>query len=120
MDDMSLDIAENFGLGPIHDDSFGGRKIVCTPLNKLRAMGGLVNREKMEKIFKNTTGIATLVLKDFQFTPSSFNGFPHQNGIKNLGVSSTRLSSALRHVTSGSALSLTSTTFISPTFSIFK
>ena len=49
-------------------------------------MGGLVNREKMEKGFKNTTGIATLVLKDFQFTPSGFNGFPHQDGIENLGI----------------------------------
>ena len=49
-------------------------------------MGGLVNRENMETSFKNTAGIATLVLKEFQFTPSSFNGFPHQNGIENLGV----------------------------------
>ena len=47
MDDMSLDRAEDFGLGPIHDDSFGGRKIVCTPFNKLEEIGGLVNREKM-------------------------------------------------------------------------
>ena len=46
IDDLSLDKAEDFGLGPIHDDSFGGRKIVCTPLNKLWAMGGLVNTKK--------------------------------------------------------------------------
>ena len=83
---MSLEIGEDFGLGPIHDDSFGGRKIVCTPLNKLGAMGGLVNREKMKKGFKITTDIATLVLKDFQFTLSSFNYFTQQNGIKDIGI----------------------------------
>ena len=52
MDDMSLDRVEDFGLGPIHDDPFNGVKIICTPLNKLGEMGGLVNREKMEKGFK--------------------------------------------------------------------
>ena len=72
-DDRSLNIVEDFGLGPIHYGPFGGRKIVSTTLNKLGEMEGLVNREKMEKGFKNTTGIATLVLKEFQFTLSSFN-----------------------------------------------
>ena len=75
IDEMNLNWAEDFGFGPIHNDFFGGRKITFTPLNKIREMGGLVNREKMEKWFKNTIGIATLVLKDLQFTPRSFNGF---------------------------------------------
>ena len=44
IDDMSLNWAEYFGFGTIHNDSFSGRKIACTPLNKLGAMGGLVNR----------------------------------------------------------------------------
>ena len=64
---------KDFGLGLIHDDSFSGRKTVCTPFNELGEMGGLVYREKMEKGSKNTTRIATLVLKVFQFTSSFFN-----------------------------------------------
>ena len=47
MDDRSLNKAEDFGLGPIHNDPFSG----STSLNKLGAMGGLVTREKMEKGF---------------------------------------------------------------------
>ena len=31
-------------------------------------------------------GISTSVFKDFQFTSGGFNGFSHQDGIKNLGI----------------------------------
>ena len=51
--EMSLNWVEDFGFGPIHNDPFGGRKIACTSLNKLGAMGDLVNREKMEKWFSH-------------------------------------------------------------------
>ena len=65
MDVEGLNREKDFGIGPIHDDSFIGGKISFTPLNKLREMGGLVNREEMEKLLENTTGISTLVLKNF-------------------------------------------------------
>ena len=44
-----FDRVENFGLGLIHDNSFGDREIICAPLNKFRALGGLVDKEKNER-----------------------------------------------------------------------
>ena len=64
-DDKILDWTKDFGLWLIHNDFFSDREIVYTPFDKLREMGGFVNIEKMEKIFKNTTGISTLVLQNF-------------------------------------------------------
>ena len=75
MNVRSLNREKYFGLGIIHDDTFNVRKIICTPIDELGAMGGLVEREKMGKGFKNTTGISALVLKGFQFIFSRFNCF---------------------------------------------
>ena len=86
VDDESLDWKKDFRLWLIHNDTFGDREIICTPFEKLREMGVLENREEMEKRFKNTTGISTSVLKDFQFTSRSFNGFSHEDGIENIGI----------------------------------
>ena len=43
-DDRSLKWAKDFGLKFTYDNTFSDREIVCTPFNKLRAMGGLSNR----------------------------------------------------------------------------
>ena len=76
-DGRGFDRAENFGLGLIHDNSFGDREILYAPLEKLRELGGFVDREKIKERLKNTAGIHTLVLTIFQFSPGGFDSFPH-------------------------------------------
>ena len=51
----------------IHDDFLSCKKIICTPLDKFREIGSLVNREKIKEGPKNTMGVTTLVLKIFNF-----------------------------------------------------
>ena len=72
---------EDFGLRLIHDNSLNGREILCAPLDKFRALRGLVDREKVKERLKNTAGIYTPVLTIFQFAPRGFDGFSHQDGI---------------------------------------
>ena len=86
MDDRSLNWVKDFRVRLIPNNTFGEREIICTPFDKFKAIWGLVDREEVEEIFKNTIGISTSVLKSFQFAFGGFNSFSHQDGIKNLNI----------------------------------
>ena len=49
----------------IHENFFNCITVIRTPLDKFRAIGGLVNREKIKERPENTTCVTTLVLKNF-------------------------------------------------------
>ena len=66
-DDRGLNREEDFGLKLIHDNSFGGREILCAPLDNFRAMGGLVDREKVKERLKTLQVSIPLFLRSSNF-----------------------------------------------------